>query len=485
MVLLEQKNKIKELNNNIDNDNIKNDTLIEDKENSNENDDVKEINSDKNHSINDDLNSEPNQSNIINNLEYNGEILDINSDYNKIYEIESIYIEKEFNFYDFDDSLLQYRPLEIQNLVKMLMDLKQALLLTSRDQNIEQIINYSKSEDIFLNFKNNEGATICQSNIGNLQNQLMKYDKAIYHLALSLQNNSLKRFLNRSLSEQYDENDALMKQISYFFNKSKNKEKNNKLVEKQNNNSRNDFSQKIIGILINTRFSRLIYAYYKFFKNMKKLKKNKKNYIEGQFMNTHFHTINFYHKTLIQYIYLSYIKNDMVKIGESILDYIEFLIKFKFNSSSEEVEPYLKFQYLGRQEFIGKQNFKKKIFTKIINWFNLFDDYITYVKDNTSLSDDKAIINDSSYIINSENNNEFNSGSTQSIFLFRINIQRNDFLKGKFALCCQNYNDALFYFIRSAKKKSLVIDGLIKKRSLKHIFKIMQKLNKNVITHLR
>ena len=57
---------------------------------------------------------------------------------------------------------------------------------------------------------------------------------------------------------------------------------------------------------------------------------------EGQFMNTYYHTIDFYHKIIIQYIYLSYVKNDMIKIGESILDYIEFLIKFKLKTSPEK-----------------------------------------------------------------------------------------------------------------------------------------------------
>jgi hypothetical protein len=62
--------------------------------------------------------------------------------------------------------------------------------------------------------------------------------------------------------------------------------------------------------------------------------------------------------------------------------------------------------------------------------------------------------------------------------MLRVNIQRSEFLKGKFSLCCKNYNDALFYFIRAAKKKSFVIDGLIKKRSLKHLLKLIKKLKK-------
>ena len=393
------------------------------------------------------------------------------------YDEESLYIEREINFYDFDEALLRYRSLEIENIVKLLIDIKEALILTSSDRPIEQIIDYSHTEDVFRNYKNNEGTNICQSNIGNLQMQLMKYDKAIYHLAISLQDNRLKKFLGRSLIDELDERDSLLNRISNAFNKLKIKnEKNNILIMKQQSNMSDTFSQKVIGILINTRYNRLVYAYYKFFKGMQKLQKISHDMQEGQFMNTHFHTIYFYHKIIIQYIYLSYVKNDLIKIGESILDYIEFLIKFKLKTSSGK-NNFLKIQNNERQEYKEKQKLKKKIFNNIINWFNLFEDYITYVKDNTSIGDDKNIVNDFSHTINSVENRELNS-SSQSVFLFKINIQRSEFLKAKMALCCKNYNDALFYFIRSAKKNSLVIDGLIKKRSLKHIFKIMQKLKK-------
>ena len=59
-----------------------------------------------------------------------------------------------------------------------------------------------------------------------------------------------------------------------------------------------------------------------------------------------------------------------------------------------------------------------------------------------------------------------------------INIQKNNFLKGKFCLYCKNYSDALYYFIRAAKMKSIAKDGLIKKKSLKHIFKLLLKMGK-------
>ena len=126
-----------------------------------------------------------------NDTEYNNELINPKIDYNKKFDEESEFIEKESNFYDFDEQLLQFRPLEINRLVKALIDLKGALILTLSDQPVENIIKYSNSEDIFRNFKNKEGATICQSNIGNLKSQLLKYDNAIYNLANSLQVNKV------------------------------------------------------------------------------------------------------------------------------------------------------------------------------------------------------------------------------------------------------------------------------------------------------
>ena len=396
-------------------------------------------------------------------------------DFNKKYDEETNYIENEYNFYDFDDQLLQYRSLEMERLIKSLIDLKDALILTSQDREVEEIINYSHTEEIFKNFKNKKGAIICESNIGNLQGQLLKFDKAIYHLALSIQDNKLKRFINRNINDELDEQDSLLKKISNFLGKENMKEKNNILADKQKNSSKDNFSQKNIGILINTRYCRLIRAYYMFFKNLQKLQKSKEDSINGQFMNTLFHTIDYYQKILIQYIFLSYIKNDLVKIGESILDYLEFLMKFKFKTLSDE-KYFLKIYYRNRPEYKEKQEFKKKIFNKIINWFNLFDDYITYVKDYSSLNDLKGILEEYSKNLNSENN-ELDM-ENEGTLLFRISNQRYDFLKAKFALYCKNYNDALFYFIRAAKGKKLFIDGLIKKRSLKHIYKLLLKMKK-------
>ena len=356
-----------------------------------------------------------------------------------------------------------------------MMNIRKAFNLTSEDRETEKIINYSNSENIFRNFKNKKGSIICQSNIGNLQSQLLKYDKAIYHLVLSLEDNNIKKFINKNLTDELDEDNSLLKKIANLYNKEKTKEKSNILSKKQMSNTKNDFSQKLIGILINTRYNRLIHAYYMFFKNMQKLRKLKDDIMNGKFMNTKFHTINYYQKIIIQFIYLSYVKNDLVKIGESILDYIEFLIKFKFKASSED-NNYLKIYYKNYPEFKAKQEFKKKIFDKIISWFNVFDDYISYIKDNSSLADTKCIVDDYSHNLNIENF-EYNLES-QTASMFRINIQKSNYLKGKFCLFCENYTDALYYFINASKKDSIVIDGLIKKKSLKHIYKLTEKMEK-------
>ena len=449
-------------------DDTSNNNLID--ENQNKKNDINLINN------RDELIDENKDENIIeqNDNGFNNILINSKIDYNKKFDEENEFIEKESNFYDFDEQLLQFRPLEIDRLVKALINLKGALILTSLDQPVEQIIDYSNSENIFRNFKNKEGTNICQSNIGNLQSQLKKYDSAIYYLALSLQDNKLKKFLKKNINDEFDESDILLNKISMSYSQTKIKDKMNILVEKQMNNTKDNFnfSQKIIGILINSRYNRLIHVYYKFFSL---IQKSNNDALNGQFINTLFHNINYYHKILIQYIYLSFVKNDLVKIGESILDYIEFLLKFKFKTDNDN-EYILNIRNKHRSELKKKQSYKHYIFQKIVNWFNLFDEYISHVREYTSLGDDKSIMEEFSISINSSNS-DFYSGN-QSIFLFRVNVQREEYLKGKFALRCKNLDDALFYFIRAAKKESIVSDGLIKKKSLKRIQKILSKLFK-------
>ena len=97
------------------------------------------------------------------------------------------------------------------------------------------------------------------------------------------------------------------------------------------------------------------------------------------------------------------------------------------------------------------------------------------MRNNTPLGDDTSLLE---LLSNKDILNMDLDSAEQSIFLFKINVQKGEFLKGKLALYCKNYNDALFYFIRASKKKSIIIDGLIKKKALKHIYKIIDILLK-------
>ena len=413
------------------------------------------------------------------NLEYNGELINPNINYDKLYDLENEIIEKEYNFYDFDEELLQYRPIEIEQLVRSFLNLKNALLLTSSNNEVENIIDYSNSEYIFNNFKNEEGSRMCQSNIGNLQSQLLKYDKAIYHLALSLQNIELKKYLSQTLSDEFDENDSLLHRIEMNYNKNVKEKGINKLAKRQQNSKHINFSQKNIGVLINSRYNKLIHIYFKFFSHIQKSHYNYEK-LSGCFMHTIFHTINYYHKILIQYVFLCFVSNDLVKLGESILDYIEFLIKFKLKTS-EENKTILNINNKDSPEIIQKQKIKKKYFKKLVSWFNLFENYAKQINENSALGNYKDIVN--TYTQNFDlNNNELDS-ENQSTLLFQINLQRSDFLKGKFALACDNFSDAIGYLICAAKKKRIIIDGLIKKRALKHIFKIAEKTGKAIINN--
>ena len=152
------------------------------------------LNENMNKKDNNDLNKEKDNNNLNKSYINNDSLLNIDniknsnnneieiysySDFFKKYDKDTNNIKKEFNFYDFDDELLQYRPFEIDILLKSLADLKIAINLTSSERELYQIVEYSQSEEIFRNNKEKEGVEICQSNIGNLESQLLKFDKSI------------------------------------------------------------------------------------------------------------------------------------------------------------------------------------------------------------------------------------------------------------------------------------------------------------------
>ena len=433
--------------------------------------------------------------NISNNIEQQDRLLSKDEEIFLAQNINSrTTLEKERHFYNFDEGLLEYRPREINGLVNLLLDLKQALILTSKTHHSnkpnEKIIEYSTSQCTFENVKNKEGSYICQSNIGNLNFLCFYYDKAIYHLCLSLQIPHLKKFLSKTLNDELDVSDSLLHLIDSQYNKNFPKEITNQLVKQQQQRSAHQtYSQKSIGNLINTRYNKLIHIYFKFFSMLKKSKR-KVDDLNGMYLHNQYTTIPHFHKVLIQYVYLCYVSNDLVKIGESVLDYIEFLLKFKLSSIKSKKDIYSK--HLSNIPYYKNiQELKKGIFNKISNWFDLYDHYVTHVSENTTLGNDKCVIdlyNNNTTSNTSTNNNEvLNSKShdngtyqNQSVFLFKINIQRGNFLKGKFAFKCKDYTDAVHYFTLACSNSLLVYDGLIKRKALQNLNKLIIKLEKKL-----
>ena len=95
------------------------------------------------------------------------------------------------------------------------------------------------SQNIFENVKNKEGSFICQSNIGNLSSLCAYYDKAIFHLCLSLQVPKLKKFLSKTINDELDVSGSLLHLIDSQYNKNFPKEITNQLVKKQLNHLKN------------------------------------------------------------------------------------------------------------------------------------------------------------------------------------------------------------------------------------------------------
>ena len=108
-----------------------------------------------------------NEEGEIKNFDLDEEYIDSKTNYEKKYDSDGIMIEKELNFYDFDEELLQYRPVELNNLVQSLLNLKSALILTSKRQEVINIMGFTNSGYTFDNFKNQTGSRMCQSTLFN------------------------------------------------------------------------------------------------------------------------------------------------------------------------------------------------------------------------------------------------------------------------------------------------------------------------------
>lgn len=376
--------------------------------------------------------------------------------------------------FEFNEELLEYRPKEINSLVKVLLDLKKVLLLTSNSEennNKEMIIDFSKSEHIFEDVKIQEGERICQSNIGNLSSSNRNYDLAIYHLALSLQDTQLSKYFSKAIIDELDTKGTVLRLLERSFNKNTLMKDNQSTQQTKQNCTLNHISklpQKEINKLINKRYNKLIYIYYRFFALLSKSHRKAQD-LEGLYLHTKYHSVYYFQKILVQYVHLCHSSNDLIKIGEAILEYIHFLIKFKLNHRDSYIfnESY-KDVYCDLFENVTYgdiHKIKTAVFAKIIQWFDLFDHYMKFIKENTMLDSDESIIEQYS------KNDKSKAG-----FLFKVIVQKGFYLKGKLAFICKHYRDAIELFIEASRSDLLVSDGMIRVKALNHLNKITMKL---------
>jgi len=93
---------------------------------------------------------------------------------------------------DENDELLDLRSKEIQDLLDKLLRLKNVINFTTNPitEDNETVLSLIYSKYTFVDVQNDKGRLVCDSNLGNINLKLEKYDKAIFHLLESIQNNS-------------------------------------------------------------------------------------------------------------------------------------------------------------------------------------------------------------------------------------------------------------------------------------------------------
>jgi hypothetical protein len=242
---------------------------------------------------------------------------------------------------------------------------------------------------------------------------------------------------------------------------------------------------------VNSRYPKLMYSFKTYFKSIRFLSKNK-NFEAEKFNNDISITfkdidLKLYEFYLLQYIEESIDNGNYKRIGESILEYIEFIIVYKiknlesrennnksYNCKNDNYNPYSKNEeesenfLFNSEEKINlnpiNQNYDN-ILSEIKSFFGFFNAIktkfsskmkIEYMKNYMDIMTEKRI-NDLDLIEN-------------PIFIL---IMKSYYLQGKLAKICGHYDKALEYFYKSRECLAICDAHLIKK-SNKNIIKIYE-----------
>ena len=175
-----------------------------------------------------------------------------------------------------------------------LISLKKLIKNTVINYDTQNILDLIFAREEFKNSSNDSGVLFCDSNIGNLSLKAEKYDKAIYHLSLSLSENE--------------------------------------------NNKHNH---------VETRFQKILFAYRKYFSKLKKISKvfSQNNIIFSDFYSiSEFHSLKSYKDTIEKYLEFLATSGASMQEKKNLLlaklEKIRFFIKFEIQKdpSKQKIE---------------------------------------------------------------------------------------------------------------------------------------------------
>jgi len=153
---------------------------------------------------------------------------------------------------------------------------------------------------------------------------------------------------------------------------------------------------------------------------------------------------------------------DQQRVGEALLEYNEFLIKYRLSSFNNVViNP-----NDNTNTTIDSQNLKNikiKLIQLIMKNFDEFDKIYLNIKSDINIGYIQNLLN---LIKSTVNQNDLIESP------FYILGQKCNYIKGKFAFACNKYKEALTFFLKS-KEQKLISDAKIIKSSNKQIIKIL------------
>lgn len=225
---------------------------------------------------------------------------------------------------DEDIPQIEHMPKEINDLLQKLISLKKLIKNTVINYDNQNMMSVIFAKEQFRKSDNSSGVLFCDSNIGNLSLVAKKYDKAIYHLTISIN-------------------------------------------EASSNNRRE---------IVESRYPKLLYAFRKYFDTIQKIKKNNEIYYKDYFSLSNCHSLDCYKKAIDSYAnMLSYstTKEERKKFYEAQLEQLRFLIKFELPNSENKKKTFF--------EITELINSLRQDVNELIKSVEINDEYIKNIVD--------------------------------------------------------------------------------------------------------